>query len=161
MASQSSSQSPNNAAYQQGAASKFSSFQQNAQGVGGILAQLAADKGLANYDQNDQLETILKGFVNANKDALSAVSTMIQNDPTLGPLLGPSECAIKLTSDLTLTLMLAVVYEVKCIVDDLLDITENLTDGLLNALKPMLTGISGNAGDMTCSSQLKVLGFCV
>lgn len=91
MASQSASQSPDDASYHQNAASKFSSFQQNAQGFDGILGQLAADKGLANYDKNDQLETVLKEFVNANKDALSAVNTMIQNDPTLGPILGPSE----------------------------------------------------------------------
>lgn len=54
-----------------------------------------------------------------------------------------------------------VVYEVKCIVDDMLNAVENVSDGLLNGLKPDLLGLLGNAKDATCSSQLKVLGFCL
>lgn len=91
MASQSASQDENDSAFQQNAASRLSSFQSNAQGFSSILGQLAADKGLANYDKNNELETMLKDFVNANKDALSAVTTLSYNIPGLGPVLGPSE----------------------------------------------------------------------
>ena len=90
MASQSASRNSGDPAFQRNAAEKFSAFQTNAQQSSDILSQLAADKGLANYDKNDQLETILKDLVNANKDALSAVYVMINNDPNLGPILGPS-----------------------------------------------------------------------
>ena len=101
MASQSASQGQNDPEFQQNAAAKFSSLQQNSQGVDGLLAQLAADKGLANYDKNDELETCLKEFVNANKDALSAVNTLIQNDPALGPILGPSRLSVPVALSLS------------------------------------------------------------
>lgn len=162
MASQSASQDQNDSSYQQNAASKFSSYQQNSQGVDGILGQMATDKGLANYDKNDELETALKDYINSNKDAMAAVNNLIQNNPALASILGPSEFAtFSPPTMMSHQSAFSVVYEIKCIVDDLLDITENLTDGLLNSLQPLLTGLSGNAGSMTCSSQLKALGFCL
>lgn len=91
MASQSASQGDDDGTFQQNAASKFSSFQSNSQDFSGILGQLSADKGLANYDKMDQLETTIKDVVNAHKDALSAVTTMVYNIPDLGPVLGPSK----------------------------------------------------------------------
>lgn len=57
----------------------------------GVLAQLAADKGLANYDKDNTLETLLKNTINAVKDLLSNVDELIGGIPVLGPLLGPSE----------------------------------------------------------------------
>lgn len=41
-------------------------------------------------DRTNDLETILKQTVNVNKDTLNAVAILIANDPTLGPILGPS-----------------------------------------------------------------------
>jgi len=38
------------------------------------------------------------------------------------------------------------VYELKCIIEDLLDATENLTDGLLNLLKPSLEPLLADLG---------------
>lgn len=61
------------------------------QSLGSLLAQLGADKGLANYDKNDDLETLLKDTVNANKNALSATTAIVYNIPTIGPVLGPSK----------------------------------------------------------------------
>lgn len=91
MASKSASHDENDSAFQQDAAKAFSNYLANAQDFSGIFGQLAADKGLANYDKNDQLKTMLKDIINANKDALSAVTTMVYNIPTLGPILGPSK----------------------------------------------------------------------
>ena len=54
------------------------------------LAKAGSDKGEANYDNTNDLETILKNTVNLNKNALSAVSVMVYNIPGLGPILGPS-----------------------------------------------------------------------
>ncbi|TBU35237.1 hypothetical protein BD311DRAFT_745810 [Dichomitus squalens] len=78
------------------------------------------EKGLANYDPNDPLEDALKAMINATKDALSSITTIVYGLPVLGPILGP------------------VVYEIKCLLDQILDLTENLTDGLLNLLIPDL-----------------------
>ena len=69
-------------------------FHTNLLGFQTVLAQLGADKGLANYDRTDALETLLKRIVNANKDALSATDVLICNIPLLGPILGPSKCIL-------------------------------------------------------------------
>ncbi|EJD03943.1 uncharacterized protein FOMMEDRAFT_155063 [Fomitiporia mediterranea MF3/22] len=143
MASQSASRNENDQDFHQNAAARFSSFQSNSQGFLAILSQLAADKGLANYDKNDQLETLLKDFVNASKNAVGAVYVMIKNDPTLGPILGP------------------IVYELKCLIDETLDATENLTDGMLNALNPEMRELVGLANSLLCLPQIKVLGLCL
>lgn len=52
------------------------------------LAQ--SDKGLANYDDTNDLETLLKNTVDLNKNVLNAVDTAVYNLPILGPILGPS-----------------------------------------------------------------------
>lgn len=56
--------------------------------------------------------------------------------------------------------MPTVVYEIKCIIDEILDATENLTDGLLNALAPLLNDYQAQV-DAVCQSQVKLLGLCV
>lgn len=90
LAAQSASTSGNNAAFQQQCASELTSFHTAFQSFSSVFGQLGADKGLANYDKNNQLETLLKDVVNANKNALSAVDVLVYNIPGLGPILGPS-----------------------------------------------------------------------
>lgn len=90
LASQSASEG-DSPGFQQDAAANFSAFHDTIQQLRALLGNLPADKGLANYDKTSELETILKDFVNANKDALTAVNVMIYNIPGLGPVLGPSE----------------------------------------------------------------------
>ena len=51
-------------------------------------------------------------------------------------------------------------YEIKCLIDQTLDIVENVTDGLLNALKPSLEALLGQV-DGICTSQVKLLGLCL
>ena len=67
-------------------------FRDNMDRTQGILGDLGRDKGLANYDRNNDLETLLKDIVNLNKDTLSAVTDIVYEIPILGPLLGPSKC---------------------------------------------------------------------
>ena len=67
-------------------------FRDNMDRTQGILGGLGRDKGLANYDRNNDLETLLKDIVNLNKDTLSSVTEIVYEIPILGPLLGPSEC---------------------------------------------------------------------
>lgn len=54
-------------------------------------------------------------------------------------------------------------YDVKCLLDDILNATENVSDGLVNALglAGMFGGVANQASTMACGSQLKVLGLCV
>lgn len=58
----------------------------------GLLGDLGRDKGLANYNRNNELETLLKNIVNLNKDTLSYVVAIVYEVPLLGPILGPSKC---------------------------------------------------------------------
>jgi len=55
------------------------------------LAKATSDKGLANYDKNNDLETLVKNTVNLNKMVLNAATDAVNNIPVLGPILGPSE----------------------------------------------------------------------
>lgn len=57
----------------------------------GLLGDLGRDKGLANYDRSNDLETLLKHIVNLNKDTLSSVTDIVYEIPILGPILGPSK----------------------------------------------------------------------
>lgn len=54
------------------------------------LAQTGSDKGLANYDRTNDLETLLKDTVDLTKDTLNAVDLLVHNIPILGPILDPS-----------------------------------------------------------------------
>lgn len=54
-----------------------------------------------------------------------------------------------------------VVYQVKCLVDDMLDTTENLTDELINDCKPMIVDLLGTTTTAACASGIQVLGLCV
>lgn len=88
-ASQASSSKDNNA-YQQQCATELSSFHTGLAGAESILRDLGRDKGLANYDRNNELETALKHLININKDTLKAVDEIVYQIPGLGPILGPS-----------------------------------------------------------------------
>ena len=68
----------------------MTAFRENLNGFQDILAQLGADKGLANYDRSDQIETLLKNVVNANKYLLKDVDVMVDQLPAVGGTLGPS-----------------------------------------------------------------------
>lgn len=74
--------------------SEITAYQDNLLGFQTLLAQLGADKGLANYDRANDLETLLKNFVNLNKDTLKSISDLVFAIPDLGPILGPSKSCI-------------------------------------------------------------------
>ncbi|KII94355.1 hypothetical protein PLICRDRAFT_695354 [Plicaturopsis crispa FD-325 SS-3] len=144
LASQSANVGGDDKDFQQKAATEMTGFQTNFLGFQNLLGTVSSgDKGLANYDRSDLLETQIKGLINANKDVLSATTALVYNIPVLGPILGP------------------IVYEIKCIVDDLLDITEDVTDGLLNALTPLLQPLLGQADLVGCGTGLDVFGVCL
>ncbi|KAH9937682.1 uncharacterized protein B0H18DRAFT_1113486 [Fomitopsis serialis] len=111
-----------------------------------VLGELAADKGLANYNKNSEMETMLKNIVNASKYVMNDTYEMVNNIPGLGPILGP------------------IVYQVKCIVDEVLDATENLTDALINDLEnilPALRALDGQAAQTACAAGIEIADICI
>ena len=69
----------------------MSGFHSSLLGFQSTLAELGADKGLANYDKDNDLETVLKDLVNSVKYLLSDIDDMVYDIPGLGPTLGPSK----------------------------------------------------------------------
>ena len=130
----------------------------------GILGDLGRDKGLANYDRNNDLETLLKDIVNLNKDTLSGVTEIVYEIPILGPILGPSErhyISIGIPADSSPRT--PVVAELKCIIDEVLNAVENTVDGLLNTLgiTAQWRGLRGEYVNALCGGGLQILGLCV
>ncbi|KAL0571818.1 hypothetical protein V5O48_010148 [Marasmius crinis-equi] len=101
-------------------ATSVSSAQLVLQSVSDSLRPMAAHYGHANYDRNDELETFLKHLVDYLKDLLKEIALAVKHDCLFGPILYPT------------------VVEVKCIVEELLDGSENITDACLNDLKALL-----------------------
>ncbi|KAF9453806.1 hypothetical protein P691DRAFT_812418 [Macrolepiota fuliginosa MF-IS2] len=120
---------------------RLGAFRSNVECIQSGLNYLGRDKGLANYDRNNGAETLLKNLVNVNKITLSAITTATYQIPGLGPILGP------------------IVYEIKCILDEILDGIENVSDALLNEVQPLLAGCVQDTLSVACSISL--LGVCV
>lgn len=73
-------------------------FRDNMGRARGLLGDLGRNKGLANYDRNNDLENLLKDIVNLNKDTLSSVTDIVYELPLLGTTLGPSKLVCNSTS---------------------------------------------------------------
>ncbi|KAJ3539445.1 hypothetical protein NM688_g6358 [Phlebia brevispora] len=129
--------------FQAQSAAELTGFQTNLLGFQTILDQLGSDDGLANYDKNNEVETILKEMVNSVKYLLTDTDDMVYSLPAVGQTLGP------------------IVYEIKCILDKVLDAVENLTDAILNAIQPLLAPLIGQATDTACRSGLQIAGLCL
>lgn len=54
-----------------------------------------------------------------------------------------------------------VVYEIKCILDDVLNAVENTADLLLTELQPVLRGLIAQAAQTSCRSGIQVVGLCL
>lgn len=55
-----------------------------------------------------------------------------------------------------------VMYEVKCLTDDVMNTTENLTDGIVNGLfSSQYSGLLSSFTSLLCSANLKVAGLCL
>ncbi|OJT12918.1 hypothetical protein TRAPUB_10483 [Trametes pubescens] len=142
LASQASTQR-DNADFRTEVVSEVTSYQDGLLGFQNVLAQLGADKGLENYDRANELETLLKDLVNLSKDTLSYIDQLVYQIPVLGPLLGP------------------VVYQIKCILDDVLNAVENLTDAILNAVQPLLVALIGQVTAAACGLGIQLGSLCL
>ena len=76
--------------YNAQSATELQGFHTDLLGFQTILDQLGSDNGLANYDKNNQVETVLKDMTNSVKYLLADIDDMVYNIPELGPTLGPS-----------------------------------------------------------------------
>jgi hypothetical protein len=56
---------------------------------------------------------------------------------------------------------IAVVYDIKCVIDETLDAVENLSDAIINALGPVLQELLPFAVSTTCKTGIKMAGLCV
>lgn len=143
LAKRSSNVDPNDVDFQNSCISQASAYQSNLFNLQTLLASLGSDKGLKFYDSTNDLETLLKEIVDLNKSALGDISVIVDEMPILGPLLGP------------------IVYQVKCILDNLLDLCENVADATINALQPLLKAIIGQTTTMSCSMGVYIVGLCL
>ncbi|KAJ4499687.1 hypothetical protein C8R41DRAFT_34922 [Lentinula lateritia] len=119
-------------AQQQPSASSLSLFSDSLLG----FQHTVSDKGLAYFDKNSGLEVLIRKIIDETKYILNYTNDLVQCYPLLSALLGPT------------------VYELKCIIEWLLDICEDATDATLNALAPSLRALLGQFGDC-------LLGTCL
>ena len=57
-----------------------------------------------------------------------------------------------------------VVYQIKCLIDETLDATENITDAILNDLEdilPALKALDGQAAQTACAAGIEIANICV
>lgn len=99
LAARSSTVPDNDYQFQQQSATELTGYHTAFLGAQSILSGITSDKGLANYDRANELETTLKDLVNANKDALRATYELVDNIPGLGPILGPSTSMFAISPD--------------------------------------------------------------
>jgi hypothetical protein len=52
-------------------------------------------------------------------------------------------------------------YDLKCLLDEVLDAVENISDALINVLRPILAGCSIDTLKVACNSGLSLLGICI
>jgi hypothetical protein len=100
LARQSPNVAQNDVKFQGDCTSQLLAYQTNLLDFQEVLARLDSDKGLANYDPSDPLETLLKDMINMNKDTLRCCVDIVKNVPGLGPVLGPSKSFTQWTTNL-------------------------------------------------------------
>ncbi|KAJ7932387.1 hypothetical protein B0H13DRAFT_776772 [Mycena leptocephala] len=88
------------------------------------------------------LQETLKDVVNAHKDVLKATTELVYELPLLGPVLGPT------------------LYDIKCLIDDLLNKTQEFVDCLLKVLLELgsLRLLLSSFSDLVCALLLGL--FC-
>lgn len=64
-----------------------------------LFSHLGRDKGLAHYDRQNDVETLLKNVVNLHKYTLNYLDCMVAEIPVLGPILAPGKSLYAPSSD--------------------------------------------------------------
>ncbi|GAA5838064.1 hypothetical protein JCM3766R1_004190 [Sporobolomyces carnicolor] len=76
----------------------------------------AGDHGLDNFDRDDPIQVLIRTLNESTQQTLESINLIVYYVPVLGPIAGP------------------LVYDIKCILDNVLDATQINLDGLLNNL---------------------------
>ncbi|KAG6857575.1 hypothetical protein H0H87_000174 [Tephrocybe sp. NHM501043] len=121
LAAQSTAAKANDVAFQKKCTNQLKTFHTNVLMQQATISAIqeakhSSPKGLANYDKDSSLETLLKDIINLHKEALTATYVLAKNLPILGPVLGPNT---------------------------LLNSSQELVDGLLNDLLPPIRKLLG------------------
>ncbi|KAF9481420.1 hypothetical protein BDN70DRAFT_876400 [Pholiota conissans] len=143
LAPQASSVNSDNLDYQQQLAAAVSEYNANVARFRSAFARAKTGRGLANYDRTNDLETLLKDFVNLTKNTMQAIYDAVLALPMLGPILGP------------------LIYDLKCLIDEILDVLEEFTDALINAIQPLLAALLGQTVTAACASGVELAGLCI
>ncbi|KAG0147012.1 hypothetical protein CROQUDRAFT_43585 [Cronartium quercuum f. sp. fusiforme G11] len=130
-----------NLAFQKEVSAKLKQWQKHANSIPTLtnihnsLSYFSRDQGMANLDKSNEMEVALKNSINSLKYSMSDLNLMVYQVPALGPVLGP------------------IVYQIKCILDDMLNGSENTADALLNKV--------GLGRDLDlCSLMSNMSDFC-
>ncbi|KAF8507160.1 hypothetical protein F5888DRAFT_1602271 [Russula emetica] len=129
--------------FEQKCASALTDFHTNSRGFAKTLHNLGADKGREHYDEYDPIERLIKDDIDLHKDVLGYVNELCRRYPSVCLYLGP------------------IIYDIKCILDEMLDIVENLTDKIIGDCKPFLEGLVGEYNVAVCKSGFDVVGECL
>ncbi|KAJ7038186.1 hypothetical protein C8F04DRAFT_371690 [Mycena alexandri] len=130
-------------AFQQLCTTEVTRYNDNFADFRGILVLLPNDAGLLCYDRTDDVETYLKDIINAHKEIVAATVEIVDCIPILGPILAP------------------LMEQVKCLVDEILDIVENYLDCLFAMVGPLLQSLGLGPVADSLTSLLCSLGVCL
>ncbi|THV04937.1 hypothetical protein K435DRAFT_774205 [Dendrothele bispora CBS 962.96] len=100
--------------------SPLTSLRDSTRGVLENIEGQPLNKGLANYNKNDPRQVALKDVINVLKALVEETFKTLVDLPVVNTLLAP--------------VLGPILYDLKCIVDDVLDFLENETDAVLNGL---------------------------
>ncbi|KAJ7786324.1 hypothetical protein B0H16DRAFT_27390 [Mycena metata] len=130
-------------AFQQLCTTEMTRYHDNFEDFRGILVLVPDDAGLLCYDRTDDLETYLKDIVNAHKEVVAATVAIVDGIPVLGPILAP------------------LMEQIKCLVDEVLDIVENYLDCLLAIVGPIIQALGLGPVAKSLTDLLCSLGLCL
>jgi hypothetical protein len=127
----------------------------------GLPNSFNPQKGRANYDDRIALEVYLKQIINDLKESLDCLYRIVAGIPVVGPVIAPRRLSRRAACTPRLILE-KVVYQLKCYIDDILNITENLIDlALKDLIQPLLSdcslsflGLCGVLGNNECNIRL-------
>ncbi|KAL8292203.1 hypothetical protein RQP46_001669 [Phenoliferia psychrophenolica] len=120
--------SPMNSKFQNSVYEELKAYRGSAAGLPGLaqldqtLKPLAPNQGLSEFDRGNDIEVLFRTVNTSLQDTLESIDLIVFKLPILGPVLGP------------------ILYDIKCIIDDILNIVQVILDGVLNS-----TGIGSSS----------------
>ncbi|GAA5972704.1 hypothetical protein JCM11641_002984 [Rhodosporidiobolus odoratus] len=135
-------------AFQDSVYRELKAYRGSAQSLPGLkeldaaLRPLAGDQGLDNFNRDDPIQVAIRTINESAQNTLESINLIVFNLPVLGATLGP------------------ILYDIKCILEDLLNITQLQVDGLLNELTPELQGLTRNYRGSICRMTPSLYDWC-